>query len=133
MSKKISNNLPFIQLVTTTSKEQRKALLKTSDDQRQIESLCEIIYNVVNNPSLVPSSKRYLNKIKQHKDILIKVSKQKQTYHKRKKILLQTVSFLPQVLRPILNLLQYSVLGQHGNGIRVGTKKAVRTRDEEQQ
>lgn len=103
MSRAVQTQIPFLELVQSTSVKQRKALLQTLTKD-QFYALSEIILNVYKGT--VPVSDYYVKKLLPFKRS-IQMMTQKHVSGKRKKKLLVTKhAMLPLLIKPVLSMLK---------------------------
>lgn len=116
MSHLVTSNAAFIKILYSTDPKQRKALLKTMNDNQQ-QALCAIILNVYKGT--FPLSKYYIKRLSPHQDVIRKLSSKTVKKSVKRKLLLQQDTIIPIILKPALSVLN------NVSGITSNTKRKV--------
>lgn len=95
MSRLLEDQVHFLQLLRTTKKDQRKALLKTID-KSQLKALSEIAHNVIKGTIDLSTSDKV--KLKRYKKILSILGRKSSTRRERLKALQRGTSAVVHLL-----------------------------------
>ena len=103
MSRAVQVQIPFLELLQTTSIKQRKALLQTLTKD-QFHAVCEVILNVYKGN--VPVSNYYVKKLFPFKRSIQVIADKRVSPKRKKKILAIKHAIIPWVLKPVLSMLK---------------------------
>lgn len=96
MSRKVSQNWAFLNLLATASVKQRRSLLKTISFKRS-KSILKVIQNVIHNREILPSDS-FIKSIYKYRQLLRRMAKKK--CKDKKTLVLKRQGFLPILLEP---------------------------------
>ena len=100
MSRVVSNNRGFLQLLADCPPYQRQFLLKTATPQ-QLHALVQVLYNMLKGH--IPISKENKRILLPYKDALLNLARSNVPYKTKKRVLVQEGSgFIENVLAPSL-------------------------------
>ena len=103
MSRAVQMQIPFLELLQTTSIKQRKALLQTLTKD-QFHAVCEVILNVYKGN--VPVSNYYVKKLFPFKRSIQMIADKRVSPKRKKKILAIKHAIIPWVIKPVLSMLK---------------------------
>ena len=100
MSKLLRDHISFFSLLSKTSRAQRISLLQSITNE-QLQSLLEVIFNVVNNAAAIPN-KLYLQKLIKYKGILRQLVDKNISRKRKLNILIKHNIILPVLLDKLI-------------------------------
>ena len=103
MCRAVQMQIPFLELLQSTSVKQRKALLQTLT-RDQFHALCEVVINVYKGN--VPVSNYYVKKLLPFKRSIQLLADKHVCANRKKKILALKHALIPWVLKPVLSMLK---------------------------
>ena len=103
MTRAVQTQIPFLELLQSTSVKQRKALLQTLTKD-QFHALCEIILNVYKGT--VPVSDYYVKRLFPFKRSIQMMTNKHVSGKRKKKVLATKHAMLPLVIKPVLSILK---------------------------
>ena len=103
MSRAVQMQIPFLELLQSTSVKQRKALLQTLT-RDQFHALCEVVINVYKGN--VPVSNYYVKKLLPFKRSIQLLADKHVCANRKKKIIALKHALIPWVLKPVLSMLK---------------------------
>lgn len=108
MSRLITDNFGFLQLLANCAKHQRKFLLSSASPQ-QVHTLCEVCYNLLKGA--IPLSEMQKRELKHHVDFIRDLSNTSVPFKTKKQIISQQGSgFVQKVVSPLLSTLSLFLL-----------------------
>ena len=117
MSRRVHSQSSFLHLLCSTTDIQKKALLK-SITGKQLETLCEIVYNIYKRT--VKISHYFVKKLVPFKREIVTLISRKASLSKKKAALVRLRPILPIILKPVLFLIK------NGTGIGTDGKREIR-------
>lgn len=121
MDRSIGVHLPFLQLLCTTDKKQRKALLQTITDA-QLRAICELVLNIYRGTFNVPSI--YVRKLAPHRKLIETLVDRAINKKHKKQLLSQKRNILPLMIGPYVRL---SKKKNDGTRVSVDTSGPIRS------
>ena len=103
MSRAVQVQIPFLELLQTTSIKQRKTLLQTLTKD-QSHAVCKVILNVYKGN--VPVSNYYVKKLFPFKRSIQMFTDKRVSPKRKKKILAIKHIIIPWVIKPVLSMLK---------------------------
>lgn len=99
MNRRLKSHLSFLNLLCIASAKQRTSLL-TTISPAQLQTLCEVIYNVYKG--IIPVTKKDINSLLPFKNIIRTLITRSVNQSRRKRLLLKHQKVIPHLIKPAL-------------------------------
>lgn len=103
MNRRLKSYLSFLDLLCIASAKQKTSLL-TTISSAQMQTLCEVIYNVYKGT--IPVTKKDINSLLPFKNIIRTLITRSVNQSRRKRLLLKHQKVIPHLIKPALKYFQ---------------------------
>lgn len=126
MNRSIGPHAPFIKLLYSAEKKQRKVLLQTITDN-QLRILCEITLNIYQGNLEVSAC--YIKRLTAHRKTIEVLIDRKVSRKRKRELIIRKQSLIPLLIEPYISL----QLKNHGARARTRTSRKIRSTDDDRE